>query len=554
MTNPNRSPRRIPLAALAALALGVGLASAAEKADKYAKDKDNAATPALKPSVSGKLDAAALAALIDKAVDQRLAEEKVKPSPQADDAEFCRRVYLDLAGHIPPADKAAAFLDSKDADKRAKLIDELLAGEDFGKHQADVWQHLLVQRTSDNRRISLDPMYEWLEKSFNADKPWDKLATDLLTAEGTQEDNGAVTYYLANAGVDKMTDSTTRLFLGVKLQCAQCHNHPFAEWKQTEYWGMAAFFRKVQLEGVNRNGAAQQGATPGVSEGGDAKGKRGLPVPDSAKNQPAKFLGGPEAKLGAKEPARPALARWMTSAENPYFSKAMVNRTWGQLFGRGVINPVDDLGGENMPSHPQLFTDLADQFAANGFDLKYLYRAVCNSRTYQRTSKPSAGNEDADAALYARMPVKVMTPEQQFDSLVLVNAPGTDPRTMKGGQRPQGPQGRYGPNTPRGAFVAFFEVEDADPTEYVAGIPQALRLMNAPQLNNAAVVNGLLKKGDGPAQVVEQLYLVTLSRRPTDAEQQRVADYVAKRKGGEREAYGDVLWALMNSSEFVMNH
>jgi hypothetical protein len=551
MTIRNRSPRWIPLAALAALAAGVGLAPAAEKSDKYANDK-KADAPVLKPSVSGKLDAVALTGLIDKAIDQRLAEEKVKPSPQADDAEFCRRVYLDLAGHVPPADKGTAFLDSKDADKRAKLIDELLASEEFGKHEADIWQHLLVQRTSDNRRIGLDPMYEWLEKNFNADKPWDKMVTDLLTAEGTQDDNGAVTYVLANAGVDKMTDSATRLFLGVKLQCAQCHNHPFAEWKQTEYWGMAAFFRKVQLDGVNRNGAAQQGATPGVSES-DGKGRR-LPVPDSAKNQPAKFLGGPEAKLGAREPARPVLARWMTSADNPYFSKAMVNRVWGQLFGRGIINPVDDLGSENTPSHPQLLVDLADQFAANNFDLKYLYRAVCNSRAYQRTSKPFAGNEDANEALYARMPVKVMTPEQQFDSLVIVNAPGTDPRSLKGGQRPQGPQGRFGPGTPRAAFVAFFEVDDADPTEYVAGIPQALRLMNGPQLNNAAVVNGLLKKGGGQAQIVEHLYLITLSRRPTEAEQQRIADYVAKHKGDERDAYGDVLWALMNSSEFVMNH
>jgi hypothetical protein len=544
--------RWIPTVALALFAAGVGLAPAAGKADDYTNDKTKTAKTALKPSVSGKLDAVGLARLIDAAIDDRLAAEKIQASPQADDAEFLRRVYLDLAGHIPTAAQAAAFLDDNDPAKRSKAIDELLAGDDFGKHMADVWGHLLLKRTSDNRFAKFDVLVEWLTKRFNDGAPWDKMVADLVAAEGTQDDNGAVVYTLANPGVDKMTDSVTKSFLGVRLQCAQCHNHPFTDRKQTEYWGMADFFKKVQLTGP-RN-PAQQGGSPGIEEGG--KQGRPLPLPDSAKRASPKFLGGPEVRLDAAEKARPVLVKWLTAADNPFFSKAMANRVWGDLFGRGIVNPIDDMIDENTPSHPQLLVDLADQFAANGFDVKYLYRAVCNSRAYQRSSKPAAGNDDADPALYARMPIKVMTPEQQFDSLSMVNAPGKDPRAVAvdKDKAPKGPAARFGNFTPRNQFVAFFEVEDGDSTEYQAGIPQALRLMNAPQLNNAGVLNAVLKTEKTPNQIVEHLYLTALSRRPTEAEQTRLTDYVAKHKGGERAAYSDVLWALVNSSEFVTNH
>jgi hypothetical protein len=350
-----------------------------------------------------------------------------------------------------------------------------------------------------------------------------------------------------------MTDSVTKNFLGVQLQCAQCHNHPFTDWKQTEYWGVADFFEKVQITGP-RNPVQQQGV-PGIAEGNGRQGRR-LPLPDSAKNVPARFLGGPEVKLGDKDKPRAVLAQWMTDRDNPYFAKAAVNRVWGQLFGRGLVNPVDDLNDENPPSHPQLLVDLADQFAAGGYDLKDLYRAICLTKAYQRTSKPFGGNDDADPSLFARVTIKVMTPEQQFDSLVMVNAPGKDPRalTVPQGNLPKGPGARFFNPTPRNLFVAFFAVEDADPTQYEAGIPQALRLMNGPGLNGGGALNAILKDEKKPERVVEQLYLTALSRRPTEAEQRRLTDYVANHKGGEREAYSDILWALMNSSEFVMNH
>jgi len=487
---------------------------------------------------------------IDEAIDARLRAENIVPSPRCDDAEFVRRVYLDITGHIPSADKAMAFLDSRQPNKRAELIDELLASNEYGKHQADIWQSLLLPRTSDNRLISFDKMTEWLQKSFNDNKPWDQMVRDILTAQGDMDKNGAVTYFLANATPDKLTDNATRVFLGVQLQCAQCHNHPFTGWKQDEYWGMAAFFTKVRFNG-NPQQVARQGGTLSISESGRG---RPLRMPISAKRVPPKFLQGEQPALASSDAYRPVLAKWMTDPHNPYFSRAMVNRLWAQFFGRGIVNPVDDMHDGNPPSHPQLLVDLSAQFAANGFDVKQLIRALCNSAAYQRTSKPGTGNRDAGPELFSRMAVKVLTPEQMYDSLVQVLGA---PNQANGRRRPPNvaAAARLRNITPRTLFVAFFKGDDnAEPTEYQAGIPQVLRLMNSPQLNNVSMLAPILKSGKTPKQIVEHLYLITLSRRPTGHELQRTLALVRKHADEPRQAYGDVLWVLLNSSEFTLNH
>jgi hypothetical protein len=496
-----------------------------------------------------KLDAHALAKHIDQAIDARLRAEKITPSPNADDAEFLRRVYLDITGRIPTAEQAAAFLGNHDANKRARLIDDLLAGNDYGKHQSDIWQALLMPRTSDNRVIPFDKMTAWLEKSFNANKPWNDMVRSILTASGDREQNGAVVYFLANASPDKLTDNATRMFLGVQLQCAQCHNHPFTDWKQDEYWGMAAFFTKVRIEG-NLRQFVQPGGTLSVNEGG-----RGRPIrlPESARRLPPKFLQGEQASV-AGTAYRPVLADWMTSGKNPYFSRAMVNRVWGQFFGRGLVYPVDDMHDGNAPSHPELLADLSAQFAANGFDVKYLIRAVCNSQAYQRTSKPTAGNREAGPELFSRMAIKVLTPEQLFDSLVQVT--GTPPR-LNPLRRPgmAAAAARFRNITPRMQFVNFFKGdENAEPTEYQAGIPQVLRLMNAPMVTNTALLESLLKDRKRPVAIIEHLYLATLARQPTATEWERTLALVRAHSDTPKQAYGDILWALLNSSEFALNH
>jgi hypothetical protein len=490
-------------------------------------------------AAADRLDAAALAQLIDRQVSRALTEQQVPASPAASDAEFLRRVYLDIVGVIPPADRAAAFLDSKDPNKRAALVDELLASPQFGRHMADIWQRLLIERTSDNRRLQIGPLTKWLEESFNANKPWDQLVYELLTATGPQDQNGAVTFFIGNNSVDKVTDQVSRLFLGVQLQCAQCHNHPFTGWKQTEYWGMAAFFTKVRAN-LNPNQAAKAGTPIVISESGPGRPAR---LPESAKIVPPKFLQDAEPKVNPGEPLRPVIARWMTAPANPFFARAMINRTWHQFFGRGFVMPVDDLHEDNVASHPELLEALAGQFVANQFDLKYLIRAICLSQTYQRTSKP-AGNE-SDKTLFSRMAIKVLTPEQLYDSLQQVLGRTDPPRA---GGRFAGLRGQF---NPREAFVNFFSVEENDPTEYAAGIPQALRLMNSPQMNSGGALLASVRNAP-PEKALEQLYLATLARRPTPEENRRLLQYVDKH--GPPQAYSDALWALLNSSEFALNH
>lgn len=528
------------------------LSEAAEK--KKNKNKAGSANLSAAPAPAGpaqtagsKLDPAALSSLIDRQVNERLAAEKITPSGRADDAEFLRRAYLDIVGHIPPLEKAAAFLDSKDPKKRAKLIDELLASTDYGRHMADIWQGLLlVHGDSTKRFLSTQPMVSWLEDNFNKNKPWNAMVHELVTASGAQDKNGAVTYFLSQGTVDKMTDNVSRVFLGVQLQCAQCHNHPFTEWKQTEYWGMAAFFLKTQptpnLQKASKNGEA----LTVVDTNQPKRGKNALP--ESAKLVPPKFLAGENPKVGSG-PLRPILADWMTTAKNPFFSKAMVNRLWAQFMGRGLVNPVDDMHDGNPASHPQLLVELSEQFAANDFDVKFLIRAICNSQAYQRTSKPNSSNKEASAAVYSRMAVKMMTGEQLVDSIVqVVGAPPAGGAAGKGKAAGKAP----GARDPRANLVAFFGGDEgADATEYQDGIPQVLRLMNGPALNRSPKVTALVRSSKSPEQAIEQIFLATLSRRPKAEELTKFTAYV--KKVGSDTAYGDILWAAMNSSEFRVN-
>jgi hypothetical protein len=305
---------------------------------------------------------------------------------------------------------------------------------------------------------------------------------------------------------------------------------------------MAAFFAKVDDGAPAKLSKAE---SPNVREASAVLTKR---LPDSALKTPPKFLGGEAPQLDRTGPYRPALARWLTSEKNPYFAKAMVNRVWSQYFGRGLVNPVDNLSDDNAPSHPELFEALSRQFVQSGFDIKYLVRAICYSQAYQRSSTP-AGKSAEEEVPYASMTIKPLTPEQLYDSLATILGPSERPK--KAGGKAKGPA-----KGSRGAFVEFFHPgEGADPGEYPAGIPQVLRLMNADwTAKTSAFVNKTVKPDQPPARNVEALFLATLSRRPTAAESQRLEKYLQDNKGNPTRAYGDILWALLNSSEFTLNH
>jgi hypothetical protein len=490
-----------------------------------------------------------LAQLIDREIDAKLTGAGIKPSPEASDAEFLRRVYLDIIGVIPTTEKAIAFLDDKSPDKRSRLIDELLTHENYGRHMGDVWTNLMYLIDSDNRFVNKAPLREWLTEKFNANMHWDAMAFELVTATGDLDKNGATGYLMSNRGVDKMTDSVGKLFLGVQIQCAQCHNHPFTNWKQTEYWGLAQFFYKVNISNPR---AAKDGGTITVSEEGRPA-RKGNALPESAKAVSPKLLGGDTLKLDSTQPYRPVLANWMTTSSNPFFAKAFMNRLWSQYFGRGFVNPVDDMSTENQASHPELLAALAKEFGNSGFDIKQMIRGICNSNAYQRSSKPAGDNRD-DRTLFSHQSIKVLGGEQLFDSLTTVlGAVNAKENPMR-----KAAMGKGGAVGQRDQFAAFFlGTDNAKPTDYEAGIPQALRLMNSPlmasaRLTSVATKAGEISRGTSSEKAIEKLYLTTLARRPTGDEAKKMTEFVAKHQD-QRAAYGDVLWVLLNSSEFALN-
>ena len=499
---------------------------------------------------AGKQDVAALAKQIDSRIQEKLAEKKITSSELCSDEEFLRRVSLDIAGVVPTIERTKAFLENKETDKRAKLIDELLATETYGRKQADIWLAKLYPKDSSVRFVQPAPFHDWLQGEFNKNTSWDKTVSTIITGTGSVDEHPEVTYFLANRTIDKLTDTTTQHFLGVRLSCAQCHNHPFTTTKQTEYWAMATFFSKVVADKAGNANKGAENAQLSVKEGDKPNNKKDF-FPDSAKKVSAKFYNGAEPVLDAKEPYRPELAKWMTSKNNPLFAKAMANRTWSQFFGQGIVDPVDDLIVKNKPTHPELLDELAKHFAETGFDIKYLIRGICNSRTYQRSSKPTEGNRE-DVEFFSHQTVRQLSAEQLFDSMSLVlnvvKPEGKGDRKSDGKPVQKGVQ-----QTERDRFATFYMAgaEEPNPTEYEAGIPQALRIMNSKNGPILQIARGHVASKSPADAVIEKMYLTALSRKPTSAELKRLQDY-AKQSTTQLDAYSDILWALLNSSEFTM--
>lgn len=487
-------------------------------------------------------DAQAITKQIDAEIQKKLDAEKMPAGPLCDDAEFLRRIYLDIGGVVPPIDKVHEFLESKAPDKRAQAIDALLASPLYARQQADLWKELLIPKTAAAARRSHLPLVNWLRDSFADNKPIDQLTREILASSGMQSESPGTTFYLVHESVDQVTDRVSRVFLGQQLQCAQCHDHPFLDWKREEYWALAGFFTKV---GTLFQRVPNKGDFYGTNEESKAK----LTRPPSGRDVPLQFLRGAKPALAADQPYLPVLAEWLANAENPYFSKALVNRTWHHFFGVGLVNPIEDMSAKNLATHPELLELLAKNYAAAGFNHQYLVRAICLSNTYQRRSLPP-GSADLAGKLYAARQVKIMTPFQLHDSMVQVLNGGKEkpwPTTWedKADLRFHGS---------RNGFANFFNVEEgASPLEYKAGIPQALRLMNSSELGR--IPNALKEYNAAnaqPAQLVEKLVMATLSRAPRPDELNKLTAFLAKNK--DAQATGDLLWALMNCTEFFTNH
>jgi hypothetical protein len=499
-------------------------------------------------------DEQALARRVDKLVAAAWKERGVTPGRPADDGEFLRRAYLDLAGRVPRVAEARAFLDDPSPDKRRKLIDQLLDGPHYVTHLSNTWREVLLPGGGNNPQAPFfgSQLEAWLRRSFRDNAPYDRMVREVLTvpvafnARGGQPLAAAtaplLAFYQANElKPENLAAATSRAFLGVKLECAQCHDHPFASWSRDQFWQFAAFFSGIQAP------AANNGRLVAAAEKADS---RELKVPDTDRVVRARFLDGGEPAWQEKVGTRATLAEWLTAAENPYFARAAANRVWAHLFGVGLVDPVDDLGADNPPSHPELLDELAGQFAAHQFDLKYLLRAVALSRAYQLSSDVTDPTQ-SDLRAFARMPLKGLTPEQLYDSLVVAT----------GYRETNNTNNRF--FGPRAEFLAKFNNATDRRTEAQTSILQALALMNGKFVADATSLERsevLAAIADAPflddAQRVEALYLAALARKPRPEEVARLAPYVARGgvSGDPKKALTDVFWALLNSSEFILNH
>lgn len=493
---------------------------------------------------------------LDAMLQESWDDVKIKPSPIASDPEFMRRAYLDLLGRIASTEEAVAFLSNKDPNKRTKLIDYLLEHPDYPKHMGTLWSNALVGRKPMGRQVDKGALSNWLRRQFAENRPWNVVARELITAKGSNKENGAVNFTLTHMGdgAINLTSFTTKVFLGQQIQCTQCHDHPSNDWKQADFWGINAFFKGLHSEDVMRSdatGAEVYDHTELSDEPSDAFStyeKRNAIVGIAF---PA-FLDGRKVGQGMEVQRREALGDFITEPDNLQFSRAFVNRIWGQMMGRGFVQPVDDFGAHNPPSHPELLDKLANDFRDSGYDVKQLIRWVAATKAYNLTSMMTKDN-DKDDTLFSHMQLKPMIPEQLFDSLLVATS----------AQKVGGDADRVR-NTWLNQFVFAFANDEAEESSMFQGtIPQALMMMNGELMEKAtggkpgSFIGKLREKAmtqrSPPAYMVNQMYLAALNRLPSKKEMSHAAAFV-NNNPDTLYVLEDLFWALLNSNEFVLNH
>ena len=507
------------------------------------------------PSEASHADSAALAAQIDRRLAERFRAESVVLAERAGDTEFLRRVSLDLVGRVPVPEEIRSFLADARPDKRACLIDELLADPAHARHFARVWRALLLPEAETEPQIRyFQPGFEaWLQARRRDNTGFDKLVTELLTVPIARPDetpqfvlrdlrqpNPLAFIAAKNAEPDKIASSSVRLFLGLRLECAQCHDHPFDHWTRRQFWNQAAFFA-----GLERRGKGIFAPLVEATE------RRSVPLMNGPEAVPALFLDLSEPQIDDRQSARVRFAEWMTSPDNPFFARAVVNRIWAQLMGTGIVEPVDDFRDANAASHPELLDDLTGAFRASSFDMTVLLRAICLTDAYQRTSRMTHDSQ-ARPETFARMAIKPLSGEQFFDSLVRAIA-CTPPEDRSRDEDDDDP-------LRRGVLTLFAQpVQSGDPETSVA---QALTLMNGSLIQRAVVLETgarlqrILEEYPTSAErQFEELYLATFSRFPTPAEREVLLGYYQDGdKTDQTRRLGDIFWMLLNSAEFRWNH
>ena len=494
---------------------------------------------------------------IDEAVFAKLRQMNVRPSAPASDREFVRRAYLDAIGLLPEPHEVRSFLQDSAGDKRSRLIDRLLERPEHASHWTVRFEDWFRNCQLHSQGRSMGVFKDWVRDWLADDRPYDKFVRELLTSTGDTMLNPAANFWhpatdfmLKEFSVAKVTPTVSRLFLGVRMECAECHNHPLENYTQDDFYGLAAFFARLRV----KHGYGAYRRTWYVDEEGEVE------HPTTKRQVPPKFLGGPAADIPSGHDRREILADWILSADNPYFARATVNRVWHQYFGTGIVEPYDDFRSTNQPSNPELLDGLAEFFVRNGYRLKPLHRAILNSRAYQlssRTNDPSPLRR----TLFGTYQPRRLPAEVLLDILGQVTGV---PHRFDG--YPEGTSAKdiYVPDGPD-YFLVTFGLPRRDILRDRAPEPtlgQALHLMNGETVRDKVEAEGnilgeLLGQDSADGQVVGALYERAYARQPSQAEQDRIARFIAAERAAgrsRRRAFENVLWAVLNSEEFQLNH
>ena len=492
---------------------------------------------------------------IDTHVFAKLKELRVEPSALCTDEEFVRRAHLDTIGRLQTPDRVRAFLADRSPDKRARLIDELLARPEF----ADWWGQKWADRLGVNQRfvgkIGAVKYHRWVREQMAANVPEDEFIRRVLTAGGGNYTNPPAGFYRRLRDPMLRAEEVSQLFLGVRIGCAKCHNHPGERWTQDDYYALAAFFNRLAYrDGPFFVQLYDKEETVYARRDGE------VTHPRTGKTMAPKFLGGETPAIESTRDRRAVFADWLTAPDNPFFAKAAANRIWFHLFGRGIVDPVDDFRTSNPPSNPALLDALAAEFVRSGFDRKRLIRTVLSSRTYQLSSSPTATNADDDR-YFSRYPVRRLGAEQLLDAIAdATGVPGKFPGQPSGQPAAGLPDGEY-----KHPFLeAFGRPARAMACECERGgdtsLGQALHLVGGRTFDDQVRgadgrVARLVKSGASDVELADELFMATLSRQPTADEKAAVLKRFADGGSGRRQAVAeDVLHALLNHPEFLFQH
>ena len=485
---------------------------------------------------------------VDQHMHEKFRKLRINPSDVCSDEQFLRRATLDIAGVLPTLEEYDRFLADTDPKKRDKLVDELTSRKEFVEIWVMKWAELLQIRTT--KSIAYKPMlryYNWLQEKIANNVPMDKMVQELLGSNGGTFENAATNYYQMESDPLKVAENVAQVFMGMRIQCTQCHNHPFDRWTMDDYYSFANFFSQIGRKGSedNREQIIYN------------RGSGAVRHPVGNRVMPPKFLGGIVPDVASKD-RREVLAKWLASDENPFFAKNMANIVWGHFMGVGIVEPVDDVRISNPPSNPELLDELGQRFAKSGYNFKQLVRDICNSRTYQRTVQSNDSNRD-DTRNFAKASIRRVRAEVLLDIISQV----TDTQNKFRGL----PSGASAVEIVDGRTSTFFLTtfgrasRDTVCSCEVAlepNLSQALHLLNGSTVNNKCTQGGIVAKAlaakKTPSDIIDDLYLRCLARKPTATEKEKLMPFFGDKGYSETDVLNDLFWAILNSKEFIFNH